>query len=169
METRAVPSRQTKFNASARAGDDHDVDLLPVEPSARRSRLRRGGPRTPLPLLPLIAVGAGIGIAYVSQTAHATQSTYRATSLSAQQQHLHTEYLQLSDELARLQSSERIVSAAQHLGMRPASSWAYIASQPVQVLPTSSPQLTATSGGDALQQLVAALSGAAGPEGNSTR
>jgi cell division protein FtsL len=163
-----VPSRQSKFNASARADAGRDVDLLPVEPSARRSRLRRGGPRTPLPLLPLIAVGAGIGIAYVSQTAHATQSTYRATSLAAQQQHLHTEYLQLSDELARLQSSARIVSAAQHLGMRPASSWAYIASNPVQVLPTSPPQLTATSG-DALQQLVAALSGAAGPEGNSTR
>jgi len=36
------------------------------------------------------------------------------------------------------------------------------------VLPSSPPQLTATSG-DALQQLVAALSGAAGPEGNSTR
>jgi cell division protein FtsL len=168
METRAVPSRQSKNNASARAGAGRDVDLLPIEASGRRSRLRRGGPRTPLPLLPLIAVGAGIGIAYVSQTAHATQSTYRAANLTAQQQHLNTEYVQLSDELARLQSSERIVAAAQHLGMRPASSWAYIASHPVQVLPSVPPQLTAMSG-DALQELVAALSGAAGPEGNSTR
>ena len=57
METRAVPSRQSKNNASARAGAGRDVDLLPIEPSGRRSRLRRGGPRTPLPLLPLRLTG----------------------------------------------------------------------------------------------------------------
>jgi len=132
------------------------ADLLPVEPSGRRSRLRRGGPRTPLPLLPLIAVGAGIGIAYVSQTAHATSSTYRASTLAADQQVLRTQYQQLQDELARLQSSERIVAAAQQLGMRPASSWAYVTSHAQAGLSSSSTQLTATSG-DALQQLLTAL------------
>ena len=37
-----------------------------------RVRTRRGGPRAPLPLLPLIGLCAGIGIAYVAQTAHIT-------------------------------------------------------------------------------------------------
>jgi cell division protein FtsL len=133
----------------------NDVDL-PVEPAAPRSRLRRGGPRTPLPLIPLITIAAGIGIAYVSQSAHATQSTYTATTLSAQQQHLIAENRQLADELARLQASERIVAAAQQLGMQPASSWTYVTDRPAQVLPAAS-QAASVSSGDALQQLLAAL------------
>lgn len=153
-------------NHSKRTADR--ADLLPVEPSARRSRLRRGGPRTPLPLLPLITVGAGIGIAYVSQTAHATQSTYRASQLTAQQLHLQAQYAQLQDELARLQSSERIVAAAQQLGMRPASSWVSVSTHPTQVLPSSSTQLTATSV-DALDQLVRALENALSSSGDSER
>ena len=64
------------------------VDRLPVDVPARYARLRRGGPRTPLPLVPLIAIGAGIGIAYVSQSAHATQATYQASNLASQQQQL---------------------------------------------------------------------------------
>ncbi|HEY6782773.1 MAG TPA: hypothetical protein VI296_06020, partial [Candidatus Dormibacteraeota bacterium] len=55
------------------------VDDVPFEPLVRRLRIRRGGPRTPLPLLPVIAVAAGIGIAYVNQTAHVTTDTYQAT------------------------------------------------------------------------------------------
>ncbi|HYL70910.1 MAG TPA: FtsL-like putative cell division protein [Candidatus Dormibacteraeota bacterium] len=159
-----MPRRNQRSNQRPRAA----ADLLPVEPSTRRSRLRRGGPRTPLPLLPLITVGAGIGIAYVSQTAHATSSTYQASTLSAQQQHLRTEYLQLRDELARLQSSERIVAAAQQLGMRPASSWAYVAAHAQPVLPPDSAQLTATSG-DALQQLLTALRAVADGSGDAGR
>ena len=97
------------------------VDRLPVDVPARYARLRRGGPRTPLPLVPLIAIGAGIGIAYVSQSAHATQATYQASNLASQQQQLRGQAGQLNDELARLESSERIVSAAQQLGMRDAA------------------------------------------------
>jgi cell division protein FtsL len=137
---------------------------LPLEPGARRTRLRRGGPRTPIPLLPVIAVAAGIGIAYVSQTAHATQSTYEASSLAAQHQQLQAQDQQLGDELARLRSSERIVAAAQTLGMQPADQWAYVASKPVQVLPGSpAPQLSRAATTSALQQLVAALSGVSAP------
>src|SRR5690242_16611589 len=102
-----------------------DVPMEAQQP--RRSRLRRGGPRTPLPLLPLIALAAGVGIAYVNQTAHATSATYQLAKLSSQHDQLRIEDEQLSDELARLQSSERIVSAAQQFGMRPAGQWVYVA------------------------------------------
>src|SRR5689334_1282660 len=52
---RAVPNPFTSSRAST---DDlaSGADALPVEPGARRVRTRRGGPRTPLPLLPVIAV-----------------------------------------------------------------------------------------------------------------
>ena len=102
-------------------------------PQPRRHRLRRGGPRTPLPLLPAIAIAAGVGLAYVNQTAHATSASYHAAQLAAEQQQLKLQDEQLHDELARLQSSERIVAAAQQFGMRPASRWAYVAAQPVVV------------------------------------
>jgi len=138
------------------------VDRLPVDVPARYARLRRGGPRTPLPLVPLIAIGAGIGIAYVSQSAHATQATYQASNLASQQQQLRGQAGQLNDELARLESSERIVSAAQQLGMRPANRWAYVTPRPVDVIPAvPTPESAGTSSG-ALQQFVGALSGASG-------
>lgn len=134
------------------------------EPQRRRPRLRRGGPRTPLPLLPLIAVAAGVGIAYVNQTAHATSATYAAARLTAQHDQLRIEAEQLSDELARLESSVRIVSAAQQFGMRPASEWAYVASQPVVVVPSpATAQEVGTPKDTAVQRLLAALSGAFGP------
>ncbi|MFN2582612.1 MAG: hypothetical protein ABR498_07720 [Candidatus Dormibacteria bacterium] len=112
-----------------------ELDELPMEAARpRRPRLRRGGPRTPLPLLPLIAVAAGVGVAYVSQSAHTTAATYAASNLAAQRQQLDAQSRQLGDELARLESSERIVSAAQRLGMRPPTSWTYVSGHPVQVL-----------------------------------
>ena len=136
-----------------------------MDEPGRRPRLRRGGPRTPLPLLPLIAIAAGIGVAYVSQSAHATQASYQASSLAATQQQLIAQNRQLGDELARLQSSERIVAAAQRLGMRPADRWAYVVSTPEQVLPASPAPQVAGSGGNALQQLLGDLSGTAGASG----
>jgi hypothetical protein len=137
------------------------VDDVPFEPLVRRLRIRRGGPRTPLPLLPVIAIAAGIGIAYVNQTAHVTTATYQATRLRAQQQQLVALDSQLSAELSRLESSERIIAAAQGMGMRTAVKWAFVAAAPHNVI-TSPPadQLTGSDSSGTLQQLVGALDGA---------
>jgi len=133
------------FSAAHGSHDgDTDATRVPLDAPGRRMRLRRGGPRTPLPLLPVIAVAAGVGIAYVSQIAHATKTTYQATSLAAQQQRLHNDEAQLESELSRLESAERIVAAAQGLGMRPADRWGYASAQPVQLVqPPQGTQLTA--------------------------
>jgi hypothetical protein len=142
------------------------VDDVPFEPLVRRLRIRRGGPRTPLPLLPVIAVAAGIGIAYVNQTAHVTTATYQATKLESHQQQLVAENLQLGAELSRLESSERIIAAAQDMGMRPAAKWAFVVAAPHNVI--SSPpeeQLTGDDSGTPLQQLIGALDGAFGGAG----
>jgi hypothetical protein len=136
------------------------VDDVPFEPLMRRLRIRRGGPRTPLPLLPIIAIAAGIGIAYVNQTAHVTTATYQETRLAAQQEQLIAQNGQLSGELSRLQSSERIISAAQDLGMHPAARWAQIVASPSPVIGSPpAEQLTSSQTNSTLQQLVAALAG----------
>jgi hypothetical protein len=128
------------------------------EPLQLRPRLRRGGPRTPVPLLLVIAVAAGVGIAYVNQSAHATSATYRAAQLASQQQQMRVEDEQLHDDLARLESSERIVAAAQLYGMRPANRWAYVG-PPVVVVPAP-PQAQETGAHDGVvQRFLAALSG----------
>ncbi|MFN2592669.1 MAG: hypothetical protein ABR532_07530 [Candidatus Dormibacteria bacterium] len=135
---------------------------MPLElGGGRRERRRRGGPRTPLPLVPLIAVCAGVGIAYVSQTAHGTQTTYQAAGLTAERDALRRENDQLADELGRQRSAERIVSAAQRLGMRPAGQWLYVASPPVPVIAPPR-QLTGQStpdNGSAMGRLISALRG----------
>jgi hypothetical protein len=142
------------------------VDDVPFEPLVRRLRIRRGGPRTPLPLLPVIAIAAGIGIAYVNQTAHVTTATYQATRLEGRQEQHIAQNQQLTAELARLESSERIISAAQTMGMRPAAKWAFVAAAPHNVIASpSEDQLTSTDTGDTLQQLVGALDGAFGGAG----
>jgi hypothetical protein len=161
-----VPTSKAVTHPRRHAAESDDVDHFPLDAPHRRIRLRRGGPRTPLPLLPLIAIAAGVGIAYVNQTAHTTQATYRATELTAQQQQLRSEDALLGDELARLQSSERIVAAAQQLGMRPADKWAYTASHAVPIVPAgAATQLTGGIDQSALQQLVAELLGAFGSAG----
>jgi hypothetical protein len=124
-------------------------------------RIRRGGPRTPLPLLPVIAIAAGIGIAYVNQTAHVTTATYQATRLEAKQQQLIAFDSQLGAELSRLESSERIIAAAQDMGMRPAAKWAVVAAAPHNVIASPpAEQLTGSDTNGTLQQLVGALDGA---------
>lgn len=151
--------------AAIESANGDDVDVQPSR--RRRPRTRRGGPRTPLPLLPIIGICAGIGIAYVSQTAHMTQASYQANSLAAEQQRLQQQDQQLSDELDRLRSSSRISEAAQQLGMKPPAKWAYVtaSAQPVDV-PPGAQTLTASNGdntADPVQRLVAALSGSFGP------
>jgi hypothetical protein len=145
-----------------------DLTGVPLdETPARRTRLRRGGPRTPLPLLPLIAALAGVGVAYVSQSAHSTQATYQAVSLSAENQQLLTQDSQLGDDLARLESAERIVAAAQLLGMRPAGHWSYVDVVVKPVVSVPAPVLATQPGSDdPLQQLVAAVGGAFGVHGS---
>ncbi len=145
-----------------------DLTGVPLdETPARRTRLRRGGPRTPLPLLPLIAALAGVGVAYVSQSAHSTQATYQAVSLSVENQQLRSQDSQLGDDLARLESAARIVAAAQQLGMRPAGHWSYVDVQVKPVVNVPAPVLANQSGsGDPLQQFVAAVGGAFGVHGS---
>src|ERR1700731_4130782 len=127
LETRAVP--HLRFAHGVDRGSTPTaagVDDVPFEPVVRGLRIRRGGPRTPLPLLPVIAVAAGIGIAYVNQTAHVTTATYQATRLASQKQQLVAQNSQLNAELSRLESSERIIAAAQEMGMRPAAKWGFV-------------------------------------------
>jgi hypothetical protein len=150
------PRRADRQSAPANGS----ADEVPFEPLVRRLRIRRGGPRTPLPLLPVIAIAAGIGIAYVNQTAHVTTATYQATRLAAQQEQLVAEDGQLSSELARLGSSERIIAAAQTVGMRPAGKWASVVASPAPVIGSPpAEQLTSSESNSTLQQLVAALAG----------
>jgi len=150
--------------AAIEGGNDDDLDAQAARP--RRPRTRRGGPRTPLPLLPVIGICAGIGIAYVSQTAHLTQSTYEAASLATEQRQLQSQTQQLDAELARLRSSSRIDAAAQEYGLKPPARWAYVtaAPQPVNVPPVPAvADSNAAGSGDPMQRLVAALSGTFGP------
>jgi hypothetical protein len=144
--------------------DSDDVPFVPRDD--RQSRLRRGGPRTPLPLLGVIAIAAGIGVAYVNQTARATQETYQAASLQTEQQQLTSENSKLGDQLSRLEASERIVAAAQALGMKPAGSWTYVAAAPVPVLTQPAPGGGGNSTpSDPVQRVVAALGSAFGVHG----
>lgn len=141
-----------------------DVPVVPDHES--RARTRRGGPRTPFPLLPVIGVLAGVGIAYVAQTAHLTQTTYQATTLAAEQSALQQENAQLGDQLARLGSAARIDAAAQMLGMRPPVRWSYVSAVAAPVtVPGAPPALAdAPTQGDAVQRFVAALTGSFGPQ-----
>jgi hypothetical protein len=148
--------------------DGRPVQEVPdgLEPAGRRGRRRRGGgPRTPLPLLPFILLVAVIGIAYVAQSAHLTQATFQATRLSAEQASLRDENSRLGDELDRLRSGARIGAAAQSLGLRPPSRWAYVAAVPPSVsVPAAPGALGRPAGGDAMERLVAALRGSFGAD-----
>lgn len=164
-------------------GDD-DLDLFeggvtfdafddPARPAAdqrpARKRTRRGGPHAPLLLLPLIGLCAGVGIAYVSQTAHITQASYQATSLQAAQAELRRDDAQLADQLARMRAPERIDAAAQRLGLRPPTRWAYVAEVPPPVAaPPSSADPTAPRHDDGpVVHIVEAMLGAFGDTTNS--
>ena len=149
-----------------------DLGSVPMdEATPRRTRLRRGGPHAPFPVLPLIAALTGIGVAYVSQSAHSTAATYQATSLVATNQLLQNQDAQLNDDLARLQSTERIVAAAQKMGMRPAAHWTYLSTPLTPVVPAPSSQLTGNSTAhdqNLIAQLIADVSSIFGVGGRTT-
>lgn len=161
------PPAAARRAAAPAAGRCSATDDLPVEMPARpRHRLRRGGPRTPYPLLPLIAVGAGIAIAYVAQTAHVTKATYEVTQLEAQQSQLRQEDALLGEQLDQLTSAARIDAAAQRLGLRPPARWAYVpAPSPLALVVPQGPGPAPRGGGpsDPLQKLVAIIRGEFGP------
>jgi len=159
--------RRKSVAGGSRRAPTPDVPLEPTE--ARRHRTRRGGPRTPLPLILFIALAAGVGVAYVSQSAYATEQTYEATSLQSQQLQLQQQASLLDDQLARLQSVERVIAAAQTLGMRPSVRWADVPAASTAVI--AAPQTEAPSistSGSPLQQLVASLAGSVGVSGSGS-
>jgi hypothetical protein len=149
-----------------RGDADQPADALPLSaPASRRDRRRRGGPRTPLPLLPIIAVCAGIGLAYVSQTAQATQANYDQTSLIHQQQQLTLEDQQLGSQLGELSASARIIESAQRLGMVTGGTWAYAVAPAARVATPPATELAAPStqsGSSVLGQFGSALLGVFG-------
>ena len=150
-----------------RGDAEPSADALPLSAtSSRRDRRRRGGPRTPLPLLPIIAVCAGIGLAYVSQTAQATQATYDQTKLISTQQQLTLEDQQLGSQLAELSASARIIDSAQRLGMVTGGTWAYAVAPAAQVATPPATELAAApstqSGSSVLGELGSALLGVFG-------
>ena len=146
------------------AADDASAASVPMDSARpRRSRTRRGGSRTPMPLLPIIGIIAGIAIAYVSQTAHQTQATYQVAALTSEQAQLRSDDQRLGDQLDRLKGAERIDTAAEALGMRPAAQWSYVSQAPQVVAVPPAPQLASDQqNSDALQRLVAVLSGSFG-------
>lgn len=141
----------------------------PTAAAPERVRTRRGGPHAPLPLLPLIGLCAGIGIAYVAQTAHLTQTSYQQSTLAAQQADLQRQDAQLADDLARLRSPVRIDAAAQRLGLRPPSKWIYVAAAPAPIAPpaTITASTATPAGSDPLGHVVEAMVGSFGPTGSS--
>jgi len=148
--------------------DRRPATSVPLHASAaRRDRRRRGGPRTPLPLLPIIAVGTGICLAYVSQTAQATKANYDQTSLIHEEQQLTAQDQQLGVQLAQLSAAERVITAAQRLGMVTGGTWSYAVGPTAQVVTppatvVSAPQTQ--TGSSILGELASALSGVfAGP------
>ncbi|MGD1054009.1 MAG: hypothetical protein ABR950_09310 [Candidatus Dormibacteria bacterium] len=149
-----------------RGDADASGDDLPLNaPASRRDRRRRGGPRTPLPLLPIIAVCAGIGLAYVSQTAQATQANYDQSHLIATQQQLTLQDQQLGSELGELSSSARIIESAGRLGMVTGGTWAYAVAPAAEVASPPATELVAPStpaGSSVLGQFGSALLGVFG-------
>jgi TPP-dependent trihydroxycyclohexane-1,2-dione (THcHDO) dehydratase len=149
-----------------RGAADPSADALPLTaPPSRRDRRRRGGPRTPLPLLPIIAVCAGIGLAYVSQSAQATQANYDQTSLIHTQQQLILQDQQLGSQLGELSASARIIESAQRLGMVTGGTWSYAVAPAAQVATPPATELAAPStqsGSSVLGEFGSALLGVFG-------
>jgi cell division protein FtsL len=142
------------------------TSALPLhEPAERRDRRRRGGPRTPLPLLPVIAVCAGVGLAYVSQTAQATQANYDQTTLIHEQQQLTAQDQQLAVQLGQLSASARVIDLAQRLGMVTGGTWSYAVAPAAQLVTAPATELAAPpaqTGGSTLGTLGSTLSGVFG-------
>ncbi|HET9050509.1 MAG TPA: hypothetical protein VFO60_02335 [Candidatus Dormibacteraeota bacterium] len=149
-----VDDRRTTFDAFARqeraegAGGERE-----------RVRVRRGGPRAPIVLLPLIGLAAGIGIAYVAQSAHLTQAGYEESSLAATRTQLVQQDQQLADQIARLRAPTRVDAAAQRLGLKPPTKWTYVVAQPAPIAAPagSAPPITANASDGLIENIVNAL------------
>jgi len=144
--------------------------LPPHAPDPRRDRQRRGGPRTPLPLLPIIAICAGVGLAYVNQTAQATQANYDQTSLIHQQEQLTAQDQQLGAQLAQLCASARVIDQAQSLGMVTGGTWSYAVAPAAVVVTAPATELAAPSpaaGGSVLGELGSVVSGVSDVSGGA--
>src|SRR5579872_4424376 len=112
-----MPSQHSNTRSKARSGYDA-LDSLPFSEGAPKQPSRSWRFfRSPLPLLPVIALVCGGGIGYVAQTAQMTQASYQVATLQAQQTALRAQDQQLADQLARLSSAERVVTAARQMGM----------------------------------------------------
>jgi len=155
-------------NTRSNRRDRYDaLDSLPFSETApkQRSRARRLF-HSPLPLLPMIALVCGGAVGYVAQTAQMTQASYQVATLQAQQTALRAQDQQLADQLARLSSAERVVTAARQMGMIPPTKWNYVSAAPTP-LTTATPQTPVVSNVNNTKatssQLVADLSGAFSP------
>ncbi len=68
---------------------------------------------------------------------------------------------------ARLSATVRIVDAAQHLGMQPASHWAYVNGKRVTVIPAAKGSTASTQpASDPVQRFIAALGSVFGLRGS---
>ena len=154
-----VDDRRTTFDAFARQERSGAG-----EGERERVRLRRGGPRAPILLLPVIGLAAGIGIAYVSQAAHLTQAGYEESSLAAAQTQLRQTDQQLADEIARLRSPTRIDAAALRLGLQPPTRWTYVVAQPPPIAaPGTAAPVTANASQGLIEHIVDAVLGPPSP------
>jgi hypothetical protein len=106
-----------------------------------------------------------VGLAYVSQTAQATQANYDQTSLIHQEQQLTAQDQQLSAQLGQLSASARIIHQAQSLGMVTGGSWSYAVAPVAELVTAPATELAAPSpaaGGSVLGELGSTVSGVFG-------
>jgi hypothetical protein len=86
-----------------------------------------------------------VGLAYVSQTAQATQANYDQTSLIQREQVLSAQDQQLGAQLGQLSASARIIDQAQSLGMVTGGNWSYAVAPAAKLVTTPATELAAPS------------------------
>lgn len=114
-----------------------------VTHSRRRSRARQS--RRIIPLVVVATASALIGVVYVSQSAHVTQSTYVLSNLESTQAQLSQSNSVIQGELTQAEAPERIDAAAQHLGLQPSTTWTEINPATSTYVPPNDPPAPPTS------------------------